>query len=71
MLMDGEMEEAFGVEIDPASFLQHPTIGAALQAVEQQHAITTEEPVNSRTAETAAALSRPAESCPPRRTQLK
>jgi polyketide synthase 13 len=41
VLMAGEMEQVFGIEIDPASFLQYPTIGASLRALEQNCATPT------------------------------
>jgi acyl carrier protein len=34
--MAGEMEETFGVEIDPAAFLQHPTIAAMIEAFDKK-----------------------------------
>ena len=33
VLMAGEMEVAFAIEIDPASMLQHPTFAAMITAV--------------------------------------
>ena len=37
VMMAGEMEEAFGVEIDPAAFLQYPTIEAMIVGMEASH----------------------------------
>jgi acyl carrier protein len=39
VLMAGELEDALNIEIDPAAFLQHPTIEAMVSWLEQQAAL--------------------------------
>jgi acyl carrier protein len=42
VLMAGELEEAMGLEIDPAAFLQHPTLESMIRALGQPAIIPAE-----------------------------